>query len=76
MLGKFLERENRDFTNSMLLFYIDVPARVYSLIPLIICVILLRVRSNTEKCETFMNYYNFCSNVYGDDFKNNFSDVM
>ena len=62
--------------NAMYLFCFDLPSRILSFIPLIVCVILLRSRSNTENCEAFINYYELCSQVYGDDFKNNFSSIM
>ena len=55
---------------------LDFLARIISFIPVIVCVILLRVRSYTKKCEVFMDYYNLCSSYYGDSFKNTFSNIM
>ncbi len=71
-----LEGRMVDGANGMYLFYIDFPARIISFIPVIVCVILLRVRSYTKKCEVFMDYYNLCSSYYGDSFKNTFSNIM
>ena len=71
-----LEGGRKDGANGMYLFYIDTPARILSCIPLIVCVILLRIRSYTKNCEVFMNYYNLCSDYYGDSFKNSFSNIM
>ena len=71
-----VEEDMRDGANGMYLCYFDAPARILSFIPLIVCVILLRIRSYTNKCEEFMNYYDLCSSYYGDNFKNNFSDIM
>ena len=62
--------------NLMLLLYGDFPARIISFIPVIVCVILLRIRSYTKNCEVFMDYYNLCSSYYGDSFKNTFSNIM
>ena len=71
-----LEGRMVDGANGMYLFYIDFPSRIISFIPVIVCVILLRVRSYTKKCEVFMDYYNLCSSYYGDSFKNTFSNIM
>ena len=71
-----LEGRMVDGANGMYLFFIDFPARIISFIPVIVCVILLRVRSYTKKCEVFMDYYNLCSSYYGDSFKNTFSNIM
>ena len=57
----FLESEMTDGANAMYLCYFDVPARILSFIPIIVCVILLRVRGYTTKCEVFMNFYEQCS---------------
>ena len=37
---------------------------------------ILRKRSYTDNCETFMKYYELCSSKYGDGFKANFSNIM
>ena len=71
-----LEGRMVDGANGMYLFYIDFPARIISFIPVIVCVILLRIRSYTKNCEVFMDYYNLCSSYYGDSFKNTFSNIM
>ena len=47
-----------------------------SFIPGLVCVILLRIRSYTDNCEAFMNYYDLCSAYYGENFKNNFSSII
>ena len=54
----------------------DVPARIISFIPIIVCVILLRTRGYTTNWEVFMNYYEQCSIYYGDDFIDNFKGIM
>ena len=73
----FVLAEDMDYGyNLMLLLYGDFPARIISFIPVIVCVILLRVRSYTKKCEVFMDYYNLCSSYYGDSFKKTFSNIM
>ena len=74
--SRIIESSMKDSANAMFICFIDAPGRILSFIPLIICVILLRVRSNTNNCEVFMNYYNLCSAYYGDSFKNNFSSIM
>ena len=71
-----IERGMRDGANGMYLFFIAGPVRILAFIPSIVCVILLRIRSYTDNCEQFMNYYNLCLPEYGENFKNNFSDIM
>ena len=71
-----IEEEMTDEANKMYLFYIASPVRILAFIPSIVCVILLRIRSYTDNCEQFMNYYNLCLPEYGENFKNNFSDIM
>ena len=63
-----IEPDMMDWANGMYLCYMDVPARIISFIPIIVCVILLRTRGYTTNCEVFMNYYEQCSIYYGDDF--------
>ena len=58
------------------LIYVDVPGRIISFIPVIICIILLGIRIDRDNCEVFMNYYNLCSAYYGDNFKKNFANIM
>jgi len=65
-----------DVPDAMLLLYINLPGRILSFIPSIVCVIILIIKSFNKKCELFMNYYDLCSPIYGDDFKNNFSNIM
>ena len=72
----FLESEMTDGANAMYLCYFDVPARILSFIPIIVCVILLRVRGYTTKCEVFMNFYEQCSKYYGESFIDNFKGIM
>ena len=72
----FLESEMTDGANAMYLCYFDVPARILSFIPIIVCVILLRVRGYTTKCEVFMNFYEQCSKYYGENFIDNFKGIM
>ena len=60
----------------MYLIYLALPARILFFIPLIICTIILRIRSYTDNCEESMKYYNLCSAKYGDEFKNNFNGIM
>ena len=60
----------------MYLIYLALPARILFFIPLIICTIILRIRSYTDNCEEFMKYYDLCSAKYGDEFKNNFNGIM
>ena len=67
---------NIDEDNAMYCAMYDVPGRILTFIPSIICVIILMIRSSTKNCESFMYYYDLCSPVYGDDFKNNFSNIM
>ena len=74
--ASILEEEMVDGANGMYLIYIDAPARILSFIPLIVCVIILIVRSFTINSEVFMNYYNLCSDYYGDSFRNSFSSIM
>ena len=71
-----LEPEMVDGANGMYLCFFDVPGRILSFIPIIVCVILLRVRGYTTKCEVFMNYYEQCSKYYGESFIDNFKDIM
>ena len=72
----FVLEENIEDVNGIFFCYIDFLARIISFIPVIVCVILLRVRSYTKKCEVFMDYYNLCSSYYGDSFKKTFSNIM
>ena len=72
----FIEEENDDAGNCIYLFHIDSPARILFFIPGLVCVILLRIRSYTDNCEAFMNYYELCSAYYGENFKNNFSAII
>ena len=65
-----------DGGNVLCLVYAVIPVRIITFIPLIVCVILLRLRSDTENCTEFMNYYDLCSIDYGDDFINSFSNIM
>ena len=65
-----------DGYNGMYCFYIGGPGRILTFIPSIVCVIILMIRSSTKNCELFMYYYDLCSPIYGDDFKNNFSNIM
>ena len=74
--GMIFEAYNRDGVNGMYCFYIGGPGRILTFIPSIVCVIILMIRSSTKNCELFMYYYDLCSPVYGDDFKNNFSNIM
>ena len=67
---------NSDGANGMYCLMFDVPGRILTFIPSIVCVIILMIRSSTKNCESFMYYYDLCSPVYGDDFKNNFSNIM
>ena len=71
-----IEEEMTDEANKMYLLLIAGPARILSFIPSIVCVILLRIRSYTDNCEEFMNYYDLCFPEYGENFKNSFSDIM
>ena len=72
-----IEPDMMDGANGMYLCYMDVPARIISFIPIIVCVIvLLRTRGYTTNCEVFMNYYEQCSIYYGDDFIDNFKGIM
>ena len=76
IFAMLIEEEMVDGANCMYLFYIDSPARILSFIPGLVCVILLRIRSYTDNCEAFMNYYDLCSAYYGENFKNNFSSII
>ena len=49
---------------------------IITFIPIIVCVILLRIRGYTTKCEVFMNFYEQCSKYYGESFIDNFKDIM
>ena len=71
----FIE-DNEDGYNAYILFYVDTLVRIIFFIPSIVCVILLRIRSYTDNCEVFINYYEFCSTNYGENFKDSFSDIM
>ena len=71
-----VEKDMEGGVNLMFLIYIDAPARILSFIPLIVCIIILIVRSSTSNCEVFMNYYNLCSDYYGESFKNNFRNII
>ena len=62
--------------NAMILLYVDVPGRIISFIPVIICIILLGIRIDRDNCKVFMDYYNLCSAYYGDNFKKNFASIM
>ena len=68
--------DEEDFGNTMSLSFYDTPIRIIFFIPSIVGVILLRIRSYTDNCEVFMNYYELCSLNYGDNFKDNFSGIM
>ena len=74
--GMIFVEYNSDGANGMYCLMFDVPGRILTFIPSIVCVIILMIRSSTKNCESFMYYYDLCSPVYGDDFKNNFSNIM
>ena len=76
IFSTLLEEDHEDCANEQALFFFDTPIRIIFFIPSIVCVILLRIRSYTDNCEAFMNYYELCSLNYGDDFKDNFSGIM
>ena len=71
-----VEQDNRDSANGMYVCFIDAPARIISFIPIIVCVILLRIRGYTTKCQAFMDYYEECSKYYGSNFVDNFKSIM
>ena len=74
--SKIFIEDNEDGYNAYILFYVDTLVRIIFFIPSIVCVILLRIRSYTDNCEAFINYYELCSINYGDEFKDNFSGIM
>ena len=62
--------------NTLYICFFYIPARIITFIPIIVCVILLRIRGYTTKCEVFMNFYEQCSKYYGESFIDNFKDIM
>ena len=75
--GMFLKESQRlDITNLLIILYSNIPVRIILLISSITCITILRIRSYTDNCEVFMNYYELCSAYYGDNFKNNFSNII
>ena len=75
-LATLFDEDMTDELDFIIYVFFVLPARILSFIPLIVCIILLYVRSNTENCDAFMNYYELCSPIYGDIFENNFSNIM
>ena len=62
--------------NTLYICFFYIPARIIIFIPIIVCVILLRIRGYTTKCEVFMNFYEQYSKYYGESFIDNFKDIM
>ena len=62
--------------NTLYICFFYIPARIITFIPIIVCVILLRIWGYTTKCEVFMNFYEQCSKYYGESFIDNFKDIM
>ena len=62
--------------NTLYICFFYIPARIITFIPIIVCVILFRIRGYTTKCEVFMNFYEQCSKYYGESFIDNFKDIM
>ena len=62
--------------STLYICFFYIPARIITFIPIIVCVILLRIRGYTTKCEVFMNFYEQCSKYYGESFIDNFKDIM
>ena len=62
--------------NTLYICFFYIPARIITFIPIIVCVILLRIRGYTTKCEVFMNFYEQYSKYYGESFIDNFKDIM
>ena len=67
---------SKDGIHPFCLCIFELPARLIFFVPLIVFIVILRIRSNIEFCQDFIDYYNFCSDELGDNFKYSFSNIM